>query len=312
MKYAIVNFTKLTPTSLIASNRIATHLKTVIPESVMIDRKEACNPKRQYDYIILINGNFGFCDFREEIIALCRNNKRFIWAGNDYAIRIPSQLKKCMDDLTYWCAYDMDKDDGTMTSEYKYVNWNALTYQPLDHQPPKTFGGLMYYGAYRAGREKYFEEYLGEGVDYDVYISASSKPNAKKFFRLNPKAKFFEGRPPYLLETISAFKNTIYIEDEKTHQLYCSPANRFYEAVSSDVFLLFDHKCLPTFERAEIGITEYLVAGREEVEDKLKHRNELHQRQRKEFRDLLDCSFNFDSDLTMAMDGLTPTQSAKA
>lgn len=307
MKYAIVNFTKLTPNSVIASNRIATYLKSVIPESVLIDRKEACNPKRQYDYIILINGSFGFCDFREEIIALCRNNRRFIWAGNDYAIKIPSQLKKCLGDLTYWCSYDVDEGD-----RYKYVNWNSLAYEPLAHQPPKTFGGLMYFGAYRKGREKSFENYLSEKVDYDVYLATSSKSNAKKFFRVNPKATFFEGRPPFLLEALSAFENTIYIEDEKMHQLYCSPSNRFYEALSSDVFLLFDHECLNTFKRAEIGIDEYLVADHKEVTSKLKHRNELHQRQRKEFRDLLDNDTSFDSDLTMAMDGLTTKQFMKA
>jgi hypothetical protein len=296
MKWAIVNFTKIVPNSIIASNQMAVHLAQTLPDCEVIDRKTACNPNKKYDCVILINGAFGFCDFRDEVVQLCQNNDKFIWAGNDYAIKIPSQIKNHLHDLTYWCAYDMQG-----ASNYRYVNWNSITYRPLGYYPPKMYGGLMYFGAYRQGREKYFAEYLGQQVQYEAYISGSSKRVAQKFLKLNPKAKIFEARPPELAQTLSPFSTTIYIEDVKMHQLYCSPSNRFYEALSAGVFILFDHNCLNTFKRAEIEIGDYLVNGHQEVGSKLKHWSELQQRQKKEFAERLADDNSFARDLASAI-----------
>jgi len=250
MEVAVLNFTKVAGSkSMQASNNLAWWLVGNM-DAVLIDGKDACLPSR-YDWVFLVNGPFLFCDFRDEVVALCKANTNFIWIGNDYAITIPTPLKFITErNLHYWCAYE---DAG---SNHHLINWNALKYDgKKSEQVPVKYDGLAYYGAYRIGRETYFREYFSS-KDYPVYVSTSKK-SFQKFLRLN---RSLRTTPPIqsISRQMGQFQAVIYIEDLQTHRQYCHPANRFYECLSAGVPQLFDKATEGTFKRAGIGVGPYV------------------------------------------------------
>ena len=63
----------------------------------------------------------------------------------------------------------------------------------------------------------------------------------------------------------------IYIEDEKSHTNFHSPANRFYEMLSAGIPLFFDHLCTRMLSRAEIIVpNEWCVGNGTDLANKLK------------------------------------------
>lgn len=257
MRVAVLNLMKCSAGSIIASNGIAEFLSKKL-NCNLIDRKELAYPA-VYDVLFFVNGPMLYCDFRDEVKALCGLAKKVVWVSNDIAISMPGFVKQRPHAL--WAAFDNYQG----VHEYRYVNWNALTYRP---EEPGFVGnkGLCYYGAYRADREPYFRKYLSPGP-YQVFIS-SSRSGEAEFRRINPRAAFFKATP--LVPNLKSFQASIYIEDQKTHKVYCSPANRFYELVSAGTLILFDKACQRTFEQAGIHITPWVVDGPEDVAAKLK------------------------------------------
>ena len=306
MKYGIINFTKITDGSILASNRIAKFIYNALNQNkkkaYIIDDKYKAEEQRVYDALIIINGNFGFCNFRKEVISLCENNNKiYVWVGNDYAIKIPTQLGFIKKELFYWNAYDIKNDIKKIDNCYKYVNWNFITYNPKFKTPEKKFGGLMYYGAYRKNREKYFKKYFKDIKNYQLYISASSHNAKKEFSKLDEKINFFECKGSGFFNRIGLFENALYVEDEHTHNRYCSPANRFYEYMTAGCFIIFDYNCKKTFDIYGLDISEYQVSNQKEIVSLIQHRAELYPKQKKYFKQFLEKDKTLKTNFVMAL-----------
>ena len=278
-RLAVLNFMKCENLDThVASNRIAVWLARHLSGSNFvdfIDRPERCTQKK-YDAVLVVNGPFGFCNFREQALALLEMQEKIVWISNDIAIEVPSQVKRLMAgrSVAYWAAHDNFK--GWVN--HKYVNWNALTFVPgRDWREPK-YRGVAYYGAWREDRVDDFKKYLGPDVPYPVFVSSSVK-GITQFKRMNRKIQPFN--MDNLIRDFGAFETTIYIEDEKSHQVYSSPANRFYECLSSGVLQLFDGACLGTFKRAGIDVTRWLVNGPDDVPQFRANYNQARAAQRK-------------------------------
>lgn len=273
----------------------------------LIDSKEKCRLKK-YDALITINGVFLFCSFRQEYAALVMMNNRNIWVGQDYNPNMWIPTVSGFDirskfygksDATLIAAYQRKTENQRKIPKYKYLNWNQLTYVPnLSDQQP-TVPGLMYYGAFREHREKYFRKYFYD-APYPLNIAAPTSKHINKFLELAPKANIFQFEKS-IPEEAGKFECAIYIEDTYSHVgtatgIYSSPANRFYEYLSAGVLTFFDKSVKGTFDIAGIDISPWIVDSKQELAEKMKNRT-LKEMQRKlylenDFRKKLDQEFD--------------------
>lgn len=281
---AIVNPIRITADSAVASNRIAKYLAEKFP-SKLIDTQEECRPKI-YDAVLIVNAPGLYCDFIPEIVSLCRANRRFFYITNDYSIRLFSQLNFIKEkDFTRVANFE-NYDEWP---NHAYVNWNQLTFTPGIPVGEKVYHGLFYYGSYREDREADFKKYFST-EDYKVHISCPSVKGLRKFVGLNKNISAFQR---VTASQFPAFSDTIYIEDEANHKFYHSPANRFYECLTSGICIHVDSACRKTFETAGLNMNDFYVSGPRDLRDRLGNKALL-QKQRelfydgKNYRDKLD------------------------
>lgn len=267
MKYSyVVNFTKCTPGSITASNRIATWLSQRTGFN-LIDTKEtadiALGASDKIDKLILVNGMFAFCDFRGQVVDLAQRAEQIIWIGNDYAIKVPSQLKKALAGRNNILVAQYSHNEKDLFSDYYLLDLNKLTYNPHQKPRPVQYEGLMYYGAYRESRAAMFQKYFAPNDHYQVFISTSTK-NIPAFKDHNPNIRFMQNMPN-LVATIGQFQGTVYIHDDMPDGMEVTPANRFYECLSAGTLIMFDVATKPTFDKAGIDVTPWLVDSPERV-----------------------------------------------
>jgi len=265
---AVVHLTKCKPNSMIASARIARFIATQTGAD-LVDCSELAEPK--YKTLFIVNGPMAFSDFLPEIAEMVNNCERIIWVQNDIIIKPPttdpsktraeSPFRKAFANygkpLDYWTTLpSMVKTDGSA-----YINWNMLTYDPLQVMETRS-KSLLYYGAYRQDRDTYFRKYLGSTA-YPITVSAPVMA-AKKFHELNHTIEIVK---PFtdLIPAISSYAGTVYMEDIKSHTTYCSPANRFYECLSAGLPMFFDKGSVKTLEQAGYDVSPFIVKSPEDV-----------------------------------------------
>jgi len=245
---AVVHFTEVLNKTSLASARVARFIATELGLEII----DNANKADKYETLIVVNSPFAFCTWRETAKELIEKADRYIWVQNDYAIDNP--LKRKPDEI-----WSIIVKEGT-----KYINWNSLMFKPNPKPLKKKYvDGLLYYGAYRKGRIKYFEKYLKD-KPYNVYI-LSSKNGARQFFKLlRNKAKYFPPiSDPTLLEIFAA---TIYLEDEISHTMNMSPANRFYECLSSGIAMGIDPAAAHTLTKEGVkNVDKYLINDEKDV-----------------------------------------------
>lgn len=290
MNQAVLNFMKIGENSIVASNRIAKYIAQKTG-ATLIDQKKAVTGE-VFDRVFLVNGPGLYCDYIREMEAICLHAKQLIWIGNDYAIKMPSFVKN-HPNLWHFSAYENIYN----SRQHHLVNWNQLTFDKSISAKVVQFKGMAYYGAYRQDREKYFKKYFHKNRPYPLHISSSTQGLAK--FR-QEFGRFTEWDGSNLLNKLGYFESTLYIEDEKSHRIYCSPANRFYEALSADCLILFDVSTVGTFERAGIDISPWVVDGPEEYAMKLAHSDELKNAQMASLRSR-DYLFDLDAEFNLAL-----------
>lgn len=283
MKIAVMNFTKVRANGLLASDRIATYIARQTGAD-LLDREERVR-RLDYDMVFIVNGVPKFCSWMQVYQAICERCRRFAFIGNDYKLTLPGNLRFIKDrEFHLLAAYENTHG----LANYRYVNWNALTFQQNRPLIPKLYRGLSYYGAYRDGRKIYFQRYLG-GYKGSVFISTSPR-NRVKFAAINKSAHFFSMRD--VIGEYGAFTDTVYIEDVFTHKHYCSPANRFYECLSAGVMIHFDVNTAGTFLKAGIDVSPWIVSSAEDI--KCGNASEL-KRQRERLYDGMDYKEEMDS-----------------
>lgn len=272
----VVHMTECKPTSTVASARIAKFLVGALIEDRfnLVDTREKANlmlnTMCELHTLIIVNGPMAFCDFLPELGLLVRAAHRVIWVQQDYTISPPSATSTAESPFRKAFADRKLRPDFWTTVKRNvqqpgdcYINWNQLTWHPQPLKPLLRAGhNLMYYGAYRNKRETDFHRYF-TNAPYPVHISTTVL-RGKKFKEIAPNAIII---PPFAgLTYFPLCSASIYIEDDKSHYEFHSPANRFYELLSARVPILFDHKCVMML--AEAGITpkpEWVVKGQDDV-----------------------------------------------
>ena len=285
----VMHFTKCSATSTMASARIATflvnQLKNLKQEVELIhDGRSAELCAESHEILFIVNSPFGFCDWRDEAVDVAGHADNIVWVQNDYAIKPPSQFKKYDIDIDeYWttCADVASREDG------RYIDWNKLTYDDRlsgIKDPGHVIPGLLYFGAYRQGRESSFEEYLNT-VHYQVRVSTTPKAR-QKYFEMNTHRTIRYYEPFKSLAQLRRFQTSIYIEDDKSHEANHSLANRFYEMLSAGLAICIDKKCSAIFEAYDLPHWEdFVVCSEWDVKDVVeKHYKEWALRQSKLWR----------------------------
>lgn len=227
--------------------------------------------KSNYDIIIFTHAShYSYTDY--SWLEQSPNAKLF-YITNEYNLGEPRTL---------WMAvkngrkYDVIANHPHKASKIvmKYVNnWhilnlNCLVYKPKKNDTQLNFlssekDGCIYYGSFRKDRVKYFKKYL----DNNIILSTHSK-NIDKFVKAGSTSKVIN-RINWLKEGLSSYKQSLYIEDEKTHIYYNYLANRFYEALNYECIPIFSSECKNTVELSGYKISnDYFIEKPFQIKEK--------------------------------------------
>jgi hypothetical protein len=272
----VINPTKCTATSITASNKIATWISGLLHISLVDDKQLAIKAlQSKQDTVFVVNGMFGFCDFRKEIELLCANAREVIWIGNDYMCKLPTNLKG-KSNLRRIAQYD--NFDGI--SNHKLVDFNKLLFFDGAKRAYRN-AGMFYYGAFRQNRIDNFKKWFSQS-EVPVHISTSQK-NSGNFAAINRNAKIYKANGD-IKKFIHFFQSSIYIEDKVSSKIQYTPANRFYEVIGSKVLLLYDIQAKNTLSRAGYWDDIFSVSSPAEYAEKLKQSESLREKQIEMFR----------------------------
>jgi len=270
----VINPTKCTATSITASNKIATWISSLL-NIRLVDEAQKAKKALDFDIdkVIVVNGMFGFCDFRDEIAKLCRKAKEVIWVGNDYAIKLPSNLNFLKHDSKFRRIAQYSNIGNFQNHQYldfnKLLHWQGKQKNYL-HQ------GLFYYGAFRKDRFPSFKHWLSKS-DVQIHVSTAIN-NFAGFSDINPEMKLYKAAGD-IRKVLHQFQSSIYIEDEYSHKTLMSPANRFYEVIGAKILMFYDVKSKNTLEHAGFWHDDFSVQNIDEVKEKLKDYDSLRKKQ---------------------------------
>ena len=293
----VFHLTKCSETSMVASARIARFIAGTlgIPLVHTVDQLQwASETSAEFGLgkFILVNSPTGFADaaMREHCAIFAHLAEDAIFVQNDYKMRPPSQCKsvplkmygshKGESSNYYGMRLWSTVPDIQGPNRVSYINWNTLTFSPPEKPVPfdDRIEGLVYWGALRKGREERLANLLNDLGD-SVIISTAPQ-SIKKFEPYLPNARYMK---PFknLNSDLTNFKTTLYTQDEASDTLYCSPANRFYEAVAAGVAIIIDSKCVNTFEEAGlVGYEGFIARDSFDVEDMLDDAEAIAKQQR--------------------------------
>jgi hypothetical protein len=290
----IFSFVKVSPDSIVASTRIATFISDITGLPITWGSDIADEP---LDILVIIGGAYAFAgkETLEALGSAIVSARRVVWVQNDYTIIPPkdesgaeSPFRKAFRirhtsaaaPIDYWTTCQDMSRPGLALSGHRigpgssYVNWNALTVQvrqfvPLEERSCADW--LVYYGAFRKDRERYFDRYFNA-----PYIdSLFSCPTAKARERYTNSLVHHETRIVELYAYLTNFGLGLYLEDRLSHQSYHSPANRFYEMLSAGLPIVFQPECRRTFDKAGYDISPFIAWNAEEMTGLLNRRAEI-------------------------------------
>jgi hypothetical protein len=115
---------------------------------------------------------------------------------------------------------------------------------------------LFYYGAFRAQRVAAFDRYF-TGPQVPVTISSTSK-KFEAYVGENVTLMGGIDRGSFYYE-LGLHGLGLYIEDEKSHTEFHSPANRFYEMLSAGLPMVFQPECVEQLARACYMVERYVA-----------------------------------------------------
>jgi hypothetical protein len=285
MNAAVFSFITPSVNSVIASVRIARFISKTLDIPLMWDDKIK---RSKWDILILVNGAFTFCRYRDDLAVAVRKAKRIIWVQNDYVIYSPVSVG--IAESTFRKSFCLRHDDGlpdmdhwttvksrvSKTKHGSYINWNALTAlrTPLDcaRNAPDD---LFYYGSYRMNRARAFSHYF-KSTKIPITLSSASKKFADLYPHVNivasiPRGKFYH--------ELNRHGLGLYIEDPRSHKEFHSPANRFYEMLSAGLPMVFEPDANAMLSEAGYDISDYIVERQRDARSFLKHRRQMQHQQ---------------------------------
>lgn len=222
-----------------------------------------------YDVIIFVHAShYSYVDYKW--LEQSPNAKLF-YVTNEYNLGEPRIL---------WMAAKLGRKYTVIANHHhsiskvvmKYVNdWiivnlNSLIYNPkIDESPLTKFfddprDGMIYWGSFRKDRAKYFAKYLTS----DVTLSTHAK-NVDKFKDVGVSANII-GRLNWERDGLFNYKNSLYIEDEITHDNYNFLANRFYESLNYNCIPMFAEECERTIVQSGYPIDkDFMISDSSQV-----------------------------------------------
>jgi len=205
-------------------------------------------------------------EFRDTIAKLAFLSKLYIFCVNDYKLSAPGQIsslfnrrgreqnKLVWSTIPSWKKHEFDR----------YINWNKSTWSNDIRFLKTPMKRVTYYGSFRKGREACFNRLFPSNDEYPLVISTSARAR-KQFSELWPDVEITLPNKNGLLEWLSTSACSLYLEDEYSHKTYTSPANRFYECLSSGTGIIFDEACIHTFDEAGYNIRPFVARNAKEV-----------------------------------------------
>jgi hypothetical protein len=287
MEAVVFSFSKPVHGSTVASARIANYLARTIKARQLWGKDIA---EAQADVLFLVNGAFAFCDCLPELAIAIRRFPRVIWVQNDYTIVPPSAesaaqspFRKAfverraaqLPDLEYWTTID---ENVRLTPGGEYINWNSLTFEPLPAIQAVQQWQLLYYGAFRDKRVRYFDRYF-KAPTYPVCVSSTSKKFVERYSQ-GERITFETGiSRECFYEFLGRSGFGLYLEDAPSHKKYMSPANRFYEMLSAHLPMLFQSESVAMMRKAGYDVQPYVLYSTDELHALQARRDEIAQEQ---------------------------------
>jgi hypothetical protein len=270
----VINPTRCSEAQILASGKLAMWISSLL-RIKLVDTKQKAEEALQsnIETLFIVNGMFGFCDFREEIRKIGAKAKEIIWIGNDYTCTIPKQLNiRQRSNIRRIAIYD----NFDNFPRHTVVDMNKLLHFDGAKRPHK-HSGIFYYGSFRKNRVNVFKQWLNHDM-FDVHISTAQK-NVADFHAINPQAKIYKAVGD-IKKFIHFFQSSLYIEDQLiTDKIGHCPANRFYEVTGSKVLLLYDGKAKNTLVRAGYWDDAFCVNSILDYKKKLENWEELRDKQ---------------------------------
>jgi hypothetical protein len=295
MREAVVHTTKVAKTTTIASARVAKFLADTL-NCPLLDGDTYGHKPNAFDRVFYVNsmGAFATPDFRVWMRDMAAAAKQVIYVQQDYTIHPISQTQKSFR-ARGW-SHDFPFTRGpiiwTTVPEFickqgdHYVNWNALTYDPVEFVGDRQ-AGIVYWGSFRQDRVESFKRYFWTDR-YPIHLLCST-PVFNKFHDFCETGTqetghgifLVNGKPWKQIPDLAAYRATVYIEDDKQHGEFHSLANRFYEALSAGQAIFIDSLALSTFEKAGLAVRpQWVVENAQDVERLLPYAEDIAQQQR--------------------------------
>lgn len=289
MKNALFTFTKADPNSMVVSNQIARFVSQELGLTLFDDEKIT---DEKHKNLIIIGGMTTFSKHLASAGKAIYDAERVIMIQNDYSIPVPpphsvgdTPYRKGIGDrhregrrpMDFWTTCEKWSQK---TPDSRYINWNSMTYFPLDQLVVDNIrkdvdDNIFYYGAYRVGRKKYFDRFFSDPIVETIISCPNDKfkevyPNVLHDARI-PSGNFFEH--------LTTYGMGLYLEDTKSHTEFHSPANRFYEMLSAQLPMCFQAESWKMMKQAGFDIKKYIVKDSSDIKELMKHREEIRQEQ---------------------------------
>jgi hypothetical protein len=285
MNSAIYSFVAISDNSMVASVKVAQFLRDELQLPLTHDARALDN---DLDVLIIVNGAFAFAKHLQELHDAILGAEKIVWVQQDYSIVPPINNGKAQSPfrrafverkeqgkshLEFWTTCEKE---SKLTPLSTYINWNCLTMLEKPLRRAMDHNDVVYYGSYRVGRIKTFDNFF-MNPKCKMVISSPSKHFQERYD--SEKIQHL-GVQPDLLKWLNERGMGLYLEDGKSHREYHSPPNRFYEMLSAGLPMVFEEAAGMTLRKAGYDPSEYAVSSPLEIARKLDHRDRIAKEQR--------------------------------
>ena len=261
-KMAVLHVNKCSVSGVSVTGRLGLFVSDTLGIPFIHDVQSSLQWLDDYDVLWVLHGHMPFSDHRRFCMELNKRAREVVWIQNDHAFAVDKRMDHPKH--RWWTTVEKCARPG---SNDAWINWNRLTWVPDVWKDTYSVPGLMYYGAYRPDRLDDFNKYMLD-APYPVNVIGYPK-NTKLFQALDTRIKAFQAFKDQ--RQLRVFQAALYIQDRHNDTYYGCPANRFYEMLYTGIPMIFDSKCVGTFERAcvtegvDFDIRPYMVRSAIEV-----------------------------------------------